>query len=221
VAGTASVQGTGVTQRTVVVSGLTGDGIFTISLAAGTASNSLGDTAQPVGTSATVTVDNTAPTVSIGAPSVTATQSGPVTFEVEYQGADFVALSTGDIELIATGNATAVVDVSGSGIGPRTVTLSNVTGTGTLAISVGSGTALDAVGNSAAGAGPSAAVTVQNTTFDAADVNHDGKLNATDVQLVINAALGRIVMGFPDVNGDGKVNATDVQRVINGVLGKV
>jgi outer membrane protein assembly factor BamB len=53
------------------------------------------------------------------------------------------------------------------------------------------------------------------------DVNGDGVVNALDVQLVINAALGLPVNpGFrADINGDGRVDAVDVQFVINVALG--
>ena len=59
-------------------------------------------------------------------------------------------------------------------------------------------------------------VTVAEVT---SGVNNDGVINAVDVQLVINAALGLPVEGEPDINGDNDVNAVDVQLVINGVLG--
>ncbi len=52
-----------------------------------------------------------------------------------------------------------------------------------------------------------------------ADINGDGIVNAVDVQLVINAALG-IDTGYNcDVDSDGVVNAVDVQLVINAALG--
>lgn len=46
------------------------------------------------------------------------------------------------------------------------------------------------------------------------DVNGDGQVNALDVQLVINAVLGKSVPHDADVNGDGKVDALDLQQVI-------
>ena len=53
----------------------------------------------------------------------------------------------------------------------------------------------------------------------AADLNGDASINAEDVQLVINAALGLGPSGnAPDVNADGQVDAVDVQTVINAVL---
>jgi hypothetical protein len=55
--------------------------------------------------------------------------------------------------------------------------------------------------------------------FHPADVDHSGDVDAVDVQLVINAALG-IATGMPcDVDRSGEVNAVDVQFVINAALG--
>jgi len=53
------------------------------------------------------------------------------------------------------------------------------------------------------------------------DINDDGVVNAVDVQLVVNAALGLPVPDGvePDLNKDGVVNAVDVQLVINAALG--
>jgi len=49
------------------------------------------------------------------------------------------------------------------------------------------------------------------------DLNGDNDVNAVDVQLVINSALG--LRGPADVNNDGETNAVDVQLVINAALG--
>ena len=51
------------------------------------------------------------------------------------------------------------------------------------------------------------------------DLNIDGAIDATDVQLVINGVLGIQGSANCDVSGDGKVNAVDVQIVINNALG--
>jgi hypothetical protein len=54
------------------------------------------------------------------------------------------------------------------------------------------------------------------------DINRDGPLNAVDVQMAINAVLGRPIGAYSgDVNADGQVNAADVQTVINAVLGRL
>jgi len=52
-----------------------------------------------------------------------------------------------------------------------------------------------------------------------ADLNKDKRINAIDVQIVINGALGVDTQEFEtDVNGDGLTNAIDVQSVINAAL---
>ncbi|MBI4558636.1 MAG: carbohydrate-binding protein, partial [Candidatus Hydrogenedentes bacterium] len=54
-----------------------------------------------------------------------------------------------------------------------------------------------------------------------ADVNSDGGVNAVDVQVVINDALGLDTGYNSDINRDGNVNAVDVQLVINAALGLI
>ncbi len=109
-----------------------------------------------------VTVDLTPPTISIGNPSVSATSSGPVTYNVTYTDDNFNSstLSTSDITLNTTGTANGTVSVS-SGGPTATVTISNISGVGTLGISVGPNTAIDEAGNQApAAASASATFTV-------------------------------------------------------------
>ena len=65
-------------------------------------------------------------------------------------------------------------------------------------------------------------------TIIKADVNNDGRVDAQDLQLVINALLGldndedadKDLEINPDVNRDGVVNAQDVQLVIKHSLGR-
>jgi M6 family metalloprotease-like protein len=161
--GTATVSGTGNTTRTVTISGITGDGTLGISIAAGMASDSVGNPAAAVGPSSTFSVDNTAPTATIGSPSATVTKSGPVTYTVTYTGADAVTLVNDDVTLNKIGTASGTVAVSGEGNTARTVTISGITGDGTLGISIAAGTASDSVGNLAAAVGPSSTFTVDNT----------------------------------------------------------
>ena len=52
-----------------------------------------------------------------------------------------------------------------------------------------------------------------------ADINGDGHVNAVDIQLVVNAALGLPIDFDADVNEDGQVSAVDVQLVVNAALG--
>jgi len=53
----------------------------------------------------------------------------------------------------------------------------------------------------------------------ACDVNGDGAVNASDVQLAINQALGLTPCGSADLQHSGKCTVVDVQRIINASLG--
>lgn len=59
--------------------------------------------------------------------------------------------------------------------------------------------------------------TVVDVVLVDADIDDDGVIGATDVQWVINAALGMSVPYECDVDGGG-VSATDVQKIVNAVL---
>jgi hypothetical protein len=50
------------------------------------------------------------------------------------------------------------------------------------------------------------------------DVNNDGVVNISDLQLVINQVLGT-APATSDINGDCVVNGVDVQIVKNAILG--
>jgi len=54
--------------------------------------------------------------------------------------------------------------------------------------------------------------------FSQCDVNQDGAVNAVDVQMAAQAALGNASC-VADLNGDGACNIVDLQRVINAALG--
>lgn len=159
--GSVSVTGTGNATREVRISSITGNGTLGISIAAGTAANAIG-TAPAAGPSGTFAVYSSSPKATISAPSVTATKSGPVTYTVTYANAAAITLTPAKITLNRTSTANGVVSVSGEGTSSRTVTISDITGDGSLGITIASGTATNIVG-SAAAAGPSAKVTVVNT----------------------------------------------------------
>jgi hypothetical protein len=57
------------------------------------------------------------------------------------------------------------------------------------------------------------------TASSSCDLNDDGSVDAVDVQLAINAALGLPTGVDCDVDGDGRVDAVDVQLTINAALG--
>ncbi|MDP7317504.1 MAG: Ig-like domain-containing protein [SAR324 cluster bacterium] len=136
----------------------------------GNAGNAVSATTDSSG----VRVDRTAPTVSLGSPSLSLTRTGPVTVTVSYTDADNVTLSSDNVTVTATDNASAgSKTVSGSGSGSRTITLDNLTGDGTLAVTLVAGTALDNASNPAPAVGPGTSFTVDNTA-PSASVSYSG-----------------------------------------------
>ena len=61
--------------------------------------------------------------------------------------------------------------------------------------------------------------TASGTVGNVFDVNKDGAVNVTDVQLAVNQALGIAACSSGNVNGDAACNVTDVQLVVNKALG--
>jgi len=153
------------TTRTVTITGITGDGTLGISLAAGTASDTAENLALGAGPSATVSVDRDMPGVVISAPSQSFARTGDtVAYTITYTDTTLqnVTLTAANVTLLRTGSAKGTVLVSGSG-NTRTVTITKITGDGTLGISIKAGTATDASGQKAPAAGPSDKFVVDNT----------------------------------------------------------
>lgn len=153
--GSVKVSGTGNTTRTVTISNIRGNGKIGIAVAAGTATDSMGVSAAALGGCQKFQVDDQGPTVAISAPSVSSTDTGPITYTITYSDAETVTLADADVELNSTGTACGRVSVCGEGKTSRTVTISDITGDGTLGISIASDTARDDVGNPSPVAGPS------------------------------------------------------------------
>lgn len=148
------------TQDTVQVNGLAGANgtliLSLVSVAGGTGLSNTVTNTLPVA-SPTITLDNTAPLVSISAPTVSATT---ITYTVTYTDSQTLTIPLTASDITVNGGS-ATVAVSGSGTtspATRTVTLSNVTGAGPLGISIAADSAVDAAGNQAPATGPSATV---------------------------------------------------------------
>ena len=161
--GTLGVSGTGLT-RTVTISSITGDGSLGISIAAGTASDLAGNPAPAAGPAPPSRWTTRPPRSRSAAPSASYAASGPVTYTVTYADANFNSstLAAANITLNKTGTANGTLGVSGTGL-TRTVTISSITGDGSLGISIAAGTASDLAGNPAPAAGPTPTFTVDNT----------------------------------------------------------
>ena len=177
-----------------------------------------------------IVIDTTAPTESISAPSSTVGNSStPVTYTVTYTGADTITLASGDVTLNKTGTANGTAAVSGTGTGTRTITISNITGYGTIGISIAANTASDAAGNASLAAGPSATFTVSNNS---GDLNGDGVVDMIDALKSLRFAVGLdtptasdiahgdvapLVNGIP--NPDGKIDLADVVAILRKAAG--
>jgi hypothetical protein len=136
------------------------DGVHSLTV---TATDTLGNAT----TSAAIplTVDATGPVANFAAPSAFTVKPGdtvtvPVTYSDAISSVAAITLVAGNVSVTATGTATAAATVSGSGLSTRTITLSGISGDGTLRLSLAAGTAVDTLGNLAAAASSSSAITV-------------------------------------------------------------
>jgi hypothetical protein len=122
-------------------------------------------------------------------------------------------LDGGGIRLLASGlNQSSIA--AGTEV-YATFTLNEGFTHGSTSLTVSNCAATDAQGNSlTAGCGTPAVVQTPSNC----DLNSDQTVNVSDVQIMINEALG-VAAAINDLNHDGTVNVADVQLVINSVLG--
>jgi hypothetical protein len=152
------------TQRTVILSNITGDGTLSIMVAAGTASDNAGNLSPAIVATTAFTVDNTAPSISFGTPSPLLTQGGPVSIAALYSDdSTDITLSEDDLNVTMSPGVTADVEVLETKLIDRNVRFTNITGDGTISFSIASGTATDDAGNEAGASGSSPSFTVDNT----------------------------------------------------------
>ncbi|VTT97594.1 Uncharacterized protein OS=Roseiflexus sp. (strain RS-1) GN=RoseRS_4272 PE=4 SV=1 [Gemmataceae bacterium] len=116
------------------------------------------------------TFDPVRPAVTIGRPSVPRVVAGRgtvVSYLVAYADPNLAQtiLTARDVVLVRTGTANGVVTVTRVSATTFRVTVSRVTGSGTLGISIKPGTASDGAGNLAAAAGPSVQFAVVRPPF--------------------------------------------------------
>ena len=190
-----SVTGSGNTYTVTIDTG-SGNGTIGVNLANATNLFPGISTTLPF-TGGTTTVDKTAPTVTIGTPSVSTTTTGPVTYSVTYSDTNFNSstLIASNISLNTTGTATGTVGLTGSGTS-RTVTISSITGVGSLGISITAASATDLAGNSAPASSAS-------TTFAVVipGVNRYGQIATGTDAVDKNGRIG----GTPTINLNGQI----------------
>ena len=147
----------------------TTDGSVTIDLPANVVNDAVDNSVQNPGASQLTIVyasvpATATPSLTISAPSVSATDTGPVIYTVTYANAAEVNLTSSSITLNNGGtSATATVTVTDGSSTTPTVTLSDISGDGTLGVSIAAGTARNGT-EVAASAGPSNTFVVDNTS---------------------------------------------------------
>jgi hypothetical protein len=204
---------------TVRLSGCSGNGELQIRVNQGAVIDAANNPSPQV-ISDLVTIDNIAPTISISDPTIAggfqalrSAAGSSATYTVSYSGATSISLTTAQISGNSTGGASCSVTVSGSGAESRVVTLSSCTGNGTFRFSITAGTASDLAGNTAPGAGPSVAVTVDNTapvfSFAAASSNLSLCSPSTDY-LSQGISVNEILLG------SYSVQSNNVNRLASG-----
>ncbi|MGB5700212.1 beta strand repeat-containing protein, partial [Muriicola sp.] len=195
-----------------------GAGDITIDVAAVVAQAVSDAQDNTVATTATTIFDNVPPTISIGAPSVASTSAGPVSYTITYTGASAVSLVPGDITLNTTGTATGTVAVTGTGNVTRTVTISGITGDGTLGITIAAATATDGI-NTAPGAGPSTTFTVDNTgpTGYTVTINQDpiNTSNETSISFTFSGAQVNSIYNFTFTSTGGGTPVTGTGTIVS------
>ncbi|SIS59010.1 hypothetical protein SAMN05421686_102413 [Thalassolituus maritimus] len=181
------------------------DGTVGLNLAAASGITDLAGNALPAtepATDETYTVDNTAPAVNIQAPSATLTSNTAITYVVQYTNADSISLSADDIALTSTGDAAAgTITVTGSGPASRTVTLSDFSGDGTLAIDIASGSAEDSAGNASSAPATSAAFTVDTTKPTVSITAPTASPDPFDITVTFSEAVSDFVAGDITIAG--------------------
>jgi hypothetical protein len=200
----------------VAVSGMTGDGTVTASLAADVASDLSGNgNLASSSTDNTVTYDTTAPTVTINQAAAQAdpANAGPIVFAVVFS-EPVKGFADTDVTLSGTAGATtaAVTEVAPNDGTTFEVAISGMTSDGTVTAAIAAGAAADAAGNlSAASASADNSVTYDATgpsvTVEQAAAQADP---AGSSPIVFEVVFGEPVVGFDntDVALGGTAGAT-------------
>jgi len=205
---------------TVPVNTGTGDGTIQLVLANATGiSPGISDTLPFAGD--TYTIDKTPPTAAVSAPSVTSignSGTGTVTYTVTYADANFNTsnLTNSYITLNTTGTANGTVNVSGAGTS-YTVSISGISGLGTLGITVAGGAAIDQAGNADLGAAASATFNVLSSDATLSGITLSaGTLNPTFSPGATGGYTVSLSNGTPSITLTPTTNNASATATVNG-----
>ncbi len=161
------------------------------------------------------TDDTVPPIASISGPSVPATKSGPVSYTLDFS-EKIAGLCASGIALSKTGDVDAVVENPiGSGAGPYTVTLSNITGSGTLGIRLLAGAVTDMACNQNADSAPSDTVTVDSTAPTFTGISADPSHGRVGTAVTVAFTASEVLAGEPTVAVNGHPATRLIQSGLN------
>lgn len=156
-----ALSGSGLTSRTITLSNCDQPaGNLTVNVDASAAVDSAGNLSAVSNSTASVTIDNVAPTIAETLTSQAAGNSATsFTWEIDFTGGDAVTLTASDIVL--SGATTACTkSLSGTGTAQRILTVTGCTGNGVLNLQIPNAAAMDLANN------PSPALTLTTVTID-------------------------------------------------------
>ncbi len=183
---------------TVTVSGMTTQGTVIASIGAAVANDPAGnDTLAATSTDNQVTYDATRPTVTIDQASGQSdpANAGPILFTIVFS-EPVTGFATGDVTLGGTAGATTAI-VSGTGT-TYTVSVSGMTGNGTVIASIGQNVAIDGLGNLNFASTSGDNTVTFNPSVPTVTINQAaGQADPTDVaSIVFDVVFSEAVNGF-------------------------
>ena len=190
-------------------------GTITISVAGGRSADSAGNVDAGAGPSDPVTIDNVAPTVTIGSPVPNLINSSTATvFELTYEEVPS-GLVNADITINGDSADCSAVVSDIATLNPKVTVSGCSVATGSITISVAGGRSIDSLGNPDLGAGPSDPVTIDNTgptvTIGSPVPSLINSSTATVFELTYEEVPSGLVDTDITINGDN----TDCSKVVS------
>jgi gliding motility-associated-like protein len=184
-----------------------GAGTISLRLPAGNAIDKAGNSSAEINTPA-YAFDTRPPVITVSKPSVSNTINGPVTYTVIYTDTDLssITLNNDNISLFTTGDAAGTVSVSGTD-NVYTVTVSNITGRGTLRIYIPEGTAIDLAGNQSEASSPAAFGTGMTIVRNNPAITNS---NTVDYTVTFDTPVEGLTLDNFSVVGNGNVTAAEI-----------
>lgn len=149
-----------------IVVACTGNGHLSVSIKAGTALDSAGNSAPSASGSDSALINNISPTITIGNPSPSfGSSTTAFVWPVTYMNAASITLVPANITLVGETAGCSLVVGEGLTANVQNIIVTNCTGSGTLTFSIANGSATDSSGNQFPASGVSVAVTLDQQIY--------------------------------------------------------